>query len=180
MDTKRATRISRFLSLVLRHEPQAAGVTLDAEGWAGVDTLLAGAAAAGVTFDRRELEHVVANNAKQRFALSDDGERIRASQGHSVDVDLKLDAVEPPAVLYHGTNEAALPTVLRDGLRPMTRRHVHLSRDRATAEKVGGRRGEPVVLSVDAAAMHAAGFAFHCSANGVWLTDAVPPRFLSA
>ena len=170
-------RASKFLSLVLRHDPSAAGMTLDAGGWAGVDALLAGANRASLPLDRPGLEAVVRASDKQRFALSDDGRRVRANQGHSVEVDLV--PVAPPPVLYHGTVARFVEAVRREGLRPMRRRHVHLSADRATAESVGRRRGEPVVLTVDAAAMAGAGLAFYQSANGVWLADAVPPEYLA-
>jgi len=176
---QRAVRISKYLSLVLRHEPSAAGVSLDAEGWVAVDALLAGAARHGLAFTRAELEDVVRTNDKQRFAFSVDGQRIRASQGHSATVDLGLAPVPPPPVLYHGTIEAFLPSILAVGLEKRARQHVHLSADVVTASRVGGRRGRPVILRIAAADMHAAGFSFFRSANGVWLTDEVPARYLS-
>lgn len=178
MEQRRATRISRFLALVLRHEPARAGVALDAQGWVDVDALLAGAAAAGLPLDRAGLAEVVATNDKRRFALSDDGRRIRASQGHSVAVDLDLPPAVPPGVLYHGTPESSVASILASGLERRSRRHVHLSPDVATAIRVGARRGRPVVLEVAAGEMHAAGHGFFLSANGVWLVDAVPPGFL--
>jgi uncharacterized protein (TIGR02452 family) len=176
---QRAVRISKYLSLVLRHEPSAAGVSLDAEGWVAVDELLAGAARHGLAFTRAELDEVVRASEKQRFAFSADAQRIRASQGHSVTVDLGLVPVPPPPVLYHGTIEAFLPSILAVGLERRARQHVHLSADVATASRVGGRRGRPVILRIAAADMHAAGFSFFRSANGVWLTDEVPARYLS-
>lgn len=178
MDAKRAVKVSKFLSLVLRHDPAAAGLTLDEGGWVPVTALMAGCAAAGRAFSRAELDHVVATNDKKRFAFSDDGLRVRASQGHSVAVDLGLADAVPPAVLYHGTGARTLPLVLREGLRPMSRQDVHLSADAATATRVGARHGRPVVLEVDAAALAAAGHRFRVSANGVWLTDGVPPAHL--
>lgn len=178
MDGKRAVRLSKFLALVLRHDPGAAGVTLDEGGWVEVDELIAGCARAGRGFSRAELDHVVATNSKKRFAYGDDGRRIRASQGHSVEVDLGLAAAEPPAVLYHGTADRTLPAVLREGLRPMSRQDVHLSADAETARRVGTRHGAPVVLAVDAAGLAALGHMFRVSANGVWLTDRVPPTHL--
>ncbi|WNI14951.1 RNA 2'-phosphotransferase [Actinacidiphila sp. ITFR-21] len=174
MDDKRAVRVSRFLSLVLRHRPESVGVALDEGGWVDVDVLIAACAARGRGFSRAELDHVVATNSKKRFAYSEDGRRIRASQGHSVAVELGLPATAPPAVLYHGTAAAALPRILREGLLPMARQDVHLSADAATAVRVGSRHGRPVVLEVDAAGLAAAGHGFRVSANGVWLTDAVP------
>lgn len=178
MDEKRTIRVSKLLSQVLRHDPGAVGIALGEGGWADVDELIAACARAGRRFSRAELDHVVANNNKKRFAYSDDGRRIRASQGHSVEVDLGLAAAEPPAVLYHGTATTALPLVLREGLKPMSRRDVHLSADAETALRVGSRHGRPVVLEVDAAGLAAAGHVFRVSANGVWLTDRVPPTHL--
>ena len=180
MDKERATRISKYLSLVLRHDPAAAGVTLDAEGWVGVDELLAGAARHGRSFTRAELEEVVQNNDKQRFALSPDVQRIRANQGHSISVDLGLTPETPPEVLYHGTVDRFLSSVMSHGLEKRARQHVHLSPDVETATRVGSRRGTPVILKIDAASMHSAGFLFFCSANGVWLTDHVPPQYISS
>lgn len=178
MDAKRTVRISKFLAMVLRHDPGAVGIALDEAGWADADELIAACGRAGRPLTRVELDHVVAVNDKKRFAFSDDGRRIRASQGHSVAVDLGLPAVEPPAVLYHGTAARTVPTVLREGLRPMARQDVHLSADVATAVRVGSRHGRPAVIEVDAAGLAAAGHLFRRSANGVWLTDAVPPGYL--
>ena len=177
--TDRAVRVSKFLALVLRHDPARIRLKLDAGGWADVDALLAAAAESGLAIGRDELEAVVRHNPKQRFVLDAAGKRIRANQGHTLDVDLGLPAVVPPAVLFHGTSRRSLPAILADGLRPMGRRHVHLSADVDTALTVGRRHGPPVVLAVDAAAMAAAGHKFWRSANGVWLTDLVPSRFLT-
>ncbi|MFE2723464.1 RNA 2'-phosphotransferase [Kitasatospora sp. NPDC059327] len=179
MDEKRTVRTSKRLSRVLRHEPELVGITLDGAGWVEVDVLLAALAAAGIRLTRAELDHVVATNNKRRFAYSEDGRSIRASQGHTVAVDLGLAATVPPARLFHGTATRSLDAIFREGLRPMARRDVHLSADTDTAVRVGARHGRPVVLVVDAAAMAAAGHAFRISANGVWLTDAVPPEYLS-
>jgi putative RNA 2'-phosphotransferase len=176
MDDRRTERISKYLARHLRHDPGRIGITLDPQGWVGVDELLAAAARDGFPFSRAELERVVATNDKRRYAL--DGDRIRASQGHSVAVDLGLPAVEPPAVLFHGTVGRSLPAIRAEGLKPMARQHVHLSPDRETATRVGARRGRPVILTVDAGAMHRAGHVFHRSENGVWLTAAAPPAFL--
>jgi putative RNA 2'-phosphotransferase len=166
------------MSLVLRHDPAKFGVELDSAGWARVDELLAAAARAGVPLDEAALRRVVEENDKKRFALSDEGAMIRASQGHSVAVDLGLEPVEPPAVLFHGTATRFLDSIRREGLVPGTRQHVHLSADEATATTVGARHGRPAVLRVDAARMHAARHRFFLSANGVWLTEAVPPEYL--
>jgi uncharacterized protein (TIGR02452 family) len=171
-------RISRFLSLVLRHDPGRIGIALDDAGWTDVTALLAACAAHGVAIRRDELAALVASSDKQRFALSPDGERIRANQGHSVEVDLQLAPAEPPATLFHGTVEAALASIRAQGLVRGQRHHVHLSSDLATATRVGGRRGKPVVLTIRAGDMAAAGHTFYRSANGVWLVDHVPPEFI--
>ncbi|MFR0358694.1 RNA 2'-phosphotransferase [Streptomyces sediminimaris] len=176
MDERRAVKVSKYLSKHLRHQPETIGLALDEAGWVEIDALLAAAAAHGFRFTREELDHVVAVNDKRRFAI--DGSRIRASQGHSVEVDLGLPPATPPAYLYHGTVARHLDAIRAEGLRPMDRHDVHLSPDRGTATRVGARRGRPVVLPVDAGAMHRDGHVFRVSANGVWLTQAVPPRYL--
>jgi putative RNA 2'-phosphotransferase len=168
--------LSRFLSYVLRHHPEAVGITLDASGWVEVDTLLHALAAHGRPTTREMLERVVAGTDKQRLQL--DGGRIRAAQGHSVPVTLGLPAVTPPAVLYHGTVARFLPGILATGLQPRGRHHVHLSADPNTAVQVGARRGSPVVLRIDAAGMHNGGHEFYRAANGVWLTAHVPPQWI--
>ncbi|XVQ13402.1 RNA 2'-phosphotransferase [Spirillospora sp. CA-255316] len=180
MDERRVVKVSKYLSKHLRHQPERIGLTLDPAGWADVGELLRAAAAHRFPITRDELDHVVAANDKQRFAFDDTGERIRASQGHSIPVDLGLPVTEPPPVLFHGTVASALPEIRRDGLRPMRRHAVHLSPDRETATRVGARRGKPVILTVDAAGMAAAGHEFRVSANGVWLVDVVPPEFITA
>jgi putative RNA 2'-phosphotransferase len=178
MDRKRLTTISKFLSRHLRHAPEDLGLTLQPGGWVGVDELLSACAARRFPFGRDELDAVVAGSDKQRFAYDPTRTCIRANQGHSVAVDLELAPVEPPAVLYHGTHAAVLPVVRAEGLKKMARQHVHLSGDVKTALAVGARRGPPVVLTIDAAAMRRDGFVFYRSANGVWLVDAVPPAYL--
>lgn len=170
---------SKLLSYVLRHLPDSIGLSLDAHGWADVDALLACLRAHGKPLDRALLERVVANNDKQRFAFSPDGARIRASQGHSVAVDLALEPSAPPPVLYHGTASRFVKSIMATGLHAGARRHVHLSSDVQTATRVGMRHGFPVVLRVDAARMQANGILFYRSDNGVWLTGAVAPRYLS-
>lgn len=171
-------RVSRYLSRHLRHRPDAIGLVLDPAGWVAVTELIEACARAGFVLTRAELEHVVAVNDKQRFAFDGSGLRIRANQGHSVAVDLGLPLTAPPAALYHGTVERFLPAIRRDGLRPMERLDVHLSGDVETARRVGSRRGRPVVLTVDAAAMHGAGHGFRVTPNGVWLVRAVAPEFI--
>ena len=175
---KRLVKTSKFLSLVLRHDPARIGLTLDPAGWVDVSTLLTALAAHGRPLTRPELDHVVAENDKRRFAYDATGARIRASQGHTVQVDLGYTDSEPPVLLFHGTHPSALDAIWREGLRPMQRHAVHLSADAETATRVGARRGRPVVLTVDAARMAADGHRFRLSANGVWLTDLVPPQYL--
>ena len=171
---------SKFLSLVLRHKPEAAGVTLDSEGWVDVDKLLAGVAQAGRGLTRDELRTLVEKNDKQRFSFSPDGKRIRANQGHSLEVDLRLVAQTPPGELFHGTLAGNLPSIEKTGLEKRSRQHVHLSETVATAHMVATRRtGHGLVLRIDAAAMAANNHVFYRSANGVWLTDRVPREYIS-
>ncbi|NYD45787.1 putative RNA 2'-phosphotransferase [Actinomadura luteofluorescens] len=177
MDERRAVKISKYLAKHLRHRPERIGLTLDPGGWADVTDLLSAAAAHGFALTRAELEHVVAVNDKRRYELA--GNRIRAVQGHSVPVSLDLPVTPPPELLYHGTVRRSVDPILREGLLPMGRHAVHLSPDRETAQRVGARRGAPVVLTVQAGRMAADGHAFRVSANGVWLVDAVPPEYLS-
>src|SRR5688500_11890344 len=171
--------ISRFLSYVLRHAPEAIGLQLDAAGWADVSELVTKCHMAGKSFDLETLRAVVAENDKKRFTLSDDGRRIRAAQGHSIPVDLGLMPIMPPETLFHGTAQAKLEAIRRDGLQPGRRQKVHLSQDKDTAIIVGRRHGNPVVLCVEAGRMHADGLLFWQAHNGVWLTDRVPPRYLN-
>lgn len=171
-------RVSKFLGLVLRHRPEAAGVTPDAEGWVDVEALIAGAGRKGVALDRVVLGRAVAENDKGRFEWDETGGRIRVRQGHSIPVELGLERVVPPERLFHGTVERFLVAIQREGLSKGKRHHVHLSADREMAEKVGARRGAPVVLVVEAGNMHRDGFAFFRTENGVWLVEHVPPAYL--
>ncbi len=173
-----STRISKYLSLILRHKPQTIGIQLDTGGWVDIDTLIQAANRHGQKLDRDVLEKVVQDNDKQRFAISDDGLRIRANQGHSISVDLALTEARPPTSLYHGTVERFLDSIYANGLVPGKRQHVHLSRDVATARAVGARRGRPVILKVSSGKMAQAGHLFYLSENGVWLTEHVPAEFL--
>jgi putative RNA 2'-phosphotransferase len=174
----RTVAVSRRLSFVLRHRPDSIGVTLDAAGWVDVPTLLAALAAHGQPLTRTELEQVVADNDKQRFTLDVATDRIRASQGHSVPVELGYAPAVPPQLLYHGTASRNVPAILEQGLRPGSRHDVHLSTDVDTARRVGARHGPPTVLAVDAAALAASGATFSRSANGVWLVAHVPAGYL--
>jgi putative RNA 2'-phosphotransferase len=172
------TRTSKCLSLVLRHQPEVLGLTLDAEGWVDVGTLLDALAAHGRRVQREDLRRIVEQDPKGRYTWDTNRDRIRANQGHSLPVDLGLTSAEPPDRLFHGTASRNVEAILRDGLHRGARHHVHLSADATTAAQVGGRRGAYTVLVVDAATMHADGLVFYRSANGVWLTDTVRPRYL--
>ena len=174
MEPERLVKVSKYLSRHLRHDPARLGLELGPGGWVEVDALLAACAAHSFAVSREELQEVVARNDKRRFSFDATGTRIRANQGHSVQVDLGLEPAEPPAVLYHGTARARLDAILAEGLRRMGRHHVHLSADPETATRVGARHGKPVVLEVAAARMAADGHRFFLSDNGVWLTDRRP------
>lgn len=171
-------RLSKFLSLVLRHRPQRIGIELTMHGWVKIDRLVEASGERGRAFTREQLAVVVAECEKQRFALSPCKTMIRASQGHSVAIDLGYEPTEPPNLLYHGTAETRVGGIRREGLRRMKRHHVHLSEGIETAERVGARHGKPIVLTVRAGEMHKNGHHFAVSANRVWLTEAVPPEFL--
>ena len=171
-------KTSKFLSYVLRHRPDSIGLNLDSQGWASVDELICYASKDGKRLTHELIAEVVANNDKQRFVLSPDGQRIRANQGHSISIDLGLQPITPPATLYHGTATQFLKSIERDGLKPRNRHHVHLSSDIATARAVGQRHGMPAILVIDAQRMGEDGCVFYCSDNGVWLTDSVPPRYI--
>ncbi len=170
---------SKFLSLVLRHKPEEIGLSLDHEGWAEVDDLIRLANASGRSFDRTMIEAIVASSDKKRFALSSDGQRIRANQGHSIEVALGLPASVPPDILYHGTATRFLESIFADGLHAGARQHVHLSANPEVARQVGSRHGKPVVLLVDTKKMAAEGRVFYIADNGVWLTESVPASYLS-
>lgn len=172
-------KLSKFLSFVLRHEPDEIGLALNAEGWANIDQLIERANAAGTEFGRADLLDVVATSDKKRFSISADGLSIRAAQGHSVTVELGLRPQEPPSILYHGTATRFVDAILSEGLKPQGRQQVHLSLDEATALTVGQRHGKPHIFKVDAGGMHGKGFKFYRADNGVWLTDRVPPEYLA-
>ncbi len=178
MSARSKVRNSKFLSLVLRHRPDLIGVELDECGWVDVSLLLEKCADHGHAFTRQMIDEIVATNSKQRFAFSPDGSRIRANQGHSVDVELGYEPAEPPEARFHGTVETALSAIRTEGLSKMARHHVHLSADRQTAANVGRRRGKAIVLQVHAGPAARAGHIFYISTNGVWLTDRVPPKFI--
>ena len=179
MTDKEKISISKFLSLVLRHRPEIAGITLDPNGWADVADLIKGFEKnRGKSITLENIKEVVATNDKQRFSLNDDCTKIRANQGHSVSVDVELEEAQPPDILFHGTSANSTKGIMSNGIQAKSRLYVHLSRDEATATKVGKRRGSPVVLIVDAGKMYEDGFKFYLSANGVWLTDYVPSAYV--
>ena len=172
MDIK---KLSKFLSLILRHKPETIGIKLDKNGWANVSEILR-----GMKIDMATLEKVVAENNKQRFSFSEDKTKIRANQGHSVKVDVELTEKIPPQILYHGTIEKNLKSIVAQGLLKMNRLHVHLSADIETAKKVASRRsGNAVIFELAARQMYNDGYKFFQSENGVWLTDKVPPKYLT-
>lgn len=179
MDKNKRTKLSRFLSLVLRHKPQEIGLQLDENGWADVDELIRAVNRSGRFLTVDMLKEIVATNEKQRFAFNANRTKIRASQGHSIDVDLELTALEPPDVLYHGTALGFLPSIEEKGLLPGNRQYVHLSSDIKTAINVGSRHGKPVVLVIDAQRMYADGHKFYLSENKVWLTSHVASQYFT-
>lgn len=166
------------MSLVLRHKPQEIGLLLDENGWASVSEFLSKMNAKGTVLDFESLEEIVLTNDKKRFAFNEDKTKIRASQGHSVEINLDLKEITPPESLFHGTVEKFLPEIKNKGLLKMSRQHVHLSTDKETAIKVGSRRGNPVILIIDSSKMHQDGYLFYQSENGVWLTDNVPAKYI--
>ncbi len=176
---KENIKLSKFLSLVLRHQPELIGIEVDEQGWVSVSELRKKAAAYGKAFSMEMLEYIVDTNSKKRFAFSEDKRKIRASQGHSIEIDLGYQPQVPPAILFHGTATHVVESILQSGLEKRKRTHVHLSADHDTAIKVGSRHGMPVIFEVAAKEMQAAGHLFYLSENGVWLTDAVPAEFLS-
>ena len=177
-DKKHLQKVSKLLAQVLRHAPEKLALTPDSEGWVEVDALLKALTDHDLRISSEQLVEIVQTSDKKRFTLSEAGDQIRAAQGHSIAVDLGVEAVEPPSRLYHGTAEMTVTTIMADGLRPMSRQQVHLSGDRQTAFQVGARHGAPVILSVAAGDMHRTGYAFYQADNGVWLTDHVPAEYL--
>ena len=170
-------KLGRFLSLVLRHKPSAAGITLDAHGWADVGELLSGVRRTGRQIDMDTLERIVRENNKRRYSFNEGHTKIRANQGHSIPVDIELREEEPPRRLYHGTAERFLPSIRQEGIQKRTRQFVHLSADFQTAMEVGRRHGAPVAIVIDAEAMARDGAVFYLSENGVWLCDYVAPKY---
>lgn len=178
INKKQLIHISKFLSLVLRHKPETIGIQLDKNGWVDVEELLEKANNYGIKFDKEVLNYIVETNSKKRFAFNQTCKRIRASQGHSVDIELGYTNQRPPEILYHGTSEKHVQSILSSGLDKRNRQHVHLSTDLETAIEVGQRHGKPIVFRVLAGQMHSDKFEFFISDNGVWLTDNVPTKYL--
>ncbi|MFW0736538.1 RNA 2'-phosphotransferase [Flavobacterium sp. T12S277] len=178
MNEKIAKSVSKFLSLVLRHSPETIGLKLDENGWADVEELITKCSQKGNKLDVELLDYVVENNDKKRFAFNEDKTKIRASQGHSISVELNLNEAEPSEFLYHGTVGKFMESIKREGLQKMSRQHVHLSQDKETAIKVGSRRGAPQILTVRSGAMYKDGFKFYLSENNVWLTAEVPAKYI--
>ena len=178
MTTNQHKSISKFLSLVLRHRPEVLELEMDEAGWVAVDELIAKAQAHGKSLNVDLLVEVVTHNNKQRFTFNADQTKIRANQGHSIDIDLELEAVAPPTILYHGTASRFLDSIRQQGLIKGNRQHVHLTTDRTVAKQVGARHGSGVVLEVLSAQMYDTGYSFYLSQNGVWLTEHVPPQFI--
>jgi len=171
-------KLSVFISLVLRHKPEAAGIRLDEHGWADVHELVDGINNTGRKIDMDILEEIVRTDNKQRYSFNEDKTLIRANQGHSVPVDVELDEQKSPQFLYHGTASRFLDSIMQDGLKPMSRLYVHLSNDADTANKVGGRHGKPVVLKIRSGEMYQDGVKFYLSQNGVWLTEYVDKAYI--
>lgn len=168
------TRISKYMCLILRHRPDAIGITLDEHGWANVDELLN-----GLEINMSELEFIVKTDDKQRYSFNEDKTLIRANQGHSIPVDVELEEIKPPEYLWHGTGEKYVWDICSKGLISKSRLYVHLSSDTETAITVGKRHGSPAIFRVNALKMHQDGFKFYLSKNGVWLTKNVPVEYLS-
>ena len=178
MNNSRLTKISKYLSKHLRHTPERIGLQLSPGGWVTVNELLAACAKHQFTITLAELKEVVNSNDKKRFSFNDEFTMIRANQGHSIEIDLQLQPTIPPHRLYHGTAQNSIDSILQTGISKMSRHHVHLSFDVATAKKVGARHGKPVVFFVNAEEMSKDGYTFYCSENGVWLVDHVPTKYL--
>lgn len=178
MDAASLKRISKQLSYVLRHRPDSVGIELEPGGWVAVDVLMDALARNGRPCSREVVEQVVAENDKQRFEFSEDGNHIRARQGHSVEIELGYASATPPDVLYHGTATRNVESILELGLVKGRRHHVHMSTNRETMLAVGRRHGTPVMVTIDARQMHEDGHEFFVTGNDVWLTDHVPPNYL--
>lgn len=178
LNEKQLKRTSKFISLVLRHRPELIDLEMDQQGWVSVEELIQKSKTKGNSFDLATLWFIVKNNNKKRFAFNEDGTKIRANQGHSIDIDLNYEPIQPPEELFHGTAEKFMNSIMKEGLKKRNRHHVHLSAMLETAKQVGARHGKLVLLKVDSGKMHREGYLFYKSENDVWLTDHVPVQFL--
>ncbi len=171
-------KLSKFISLILRHKPEEVGITLDEHGWANVEDLINGINNSGRKIDKDVLEEIVRTDNKQRYSFNEDKTKIRANQGHSIPVVIDFKELEPPDTLYHGTATKSIEGIHARGIKPMSRLYVHLSKDFETAKQVGSRHGECVVLIINAKRMYKDGVKFYLSENGVWLTEYVDPKYI--
>lgn len=171
-------KMGRFISFILRHHPETIGISLDEYGWANVDELLSGINNSGRTVDMELLEEIVRTDQKQRYSFNEDKTLIRANQGHSISVDVELEEMQPPQVLYHGTASRFLDAIMQEGLKPMSRLYVHLSKDIETAKVVGARHGAPIILKINTSQMQEDGMKFYLSKNGIWLTKNIPTKYI--
>ena len=178
MNEQNKIKTGKFLSLILRHSPELIGIEMDSQGWVNIKELISKCAAKGKRFSMADLEEIVETNNKRRYSFNEDKTKIRANQGHSIDVDLEFSPVEPPEILYHGTAESFYNSIMEKGIIKKNRQHVHLSDNRTTAHNVGARHGKPLILRVLSGEMHTDGIEFFLSENGVWLTDYIDPKYI--
>ncbi|AZB31407.1 RNA 2'-phosphotransferase [Chryseobacterium balustinum] len=179
MNEQHKKKTSKFLSYVLRHHPELINLNLDENGWANVDELIAKSTNDSQGFTFEELDEIVETNDKKRFIFNEDKTRIRANQGHSIDINLALISQKPPEFLYHGTAQSNIDSILENGIEKRSRKHVHLSEDKETATKVGMRHGKPIILTINTEKMFDDGIEFYLSENNVWLTDFVDIKYIS-
>lgn len=180
MNAKDIKHKSKFLSLILRHQPEKINLTLDQNGWADIEELIEKSTKHKVYFTMEILKEVVETNNKKRFTFNEDLTKIRANQGHSINIDINLDPIEPPAELYHGTSIKNIDSIRATGIDKRSRQHVHLSHEISTAKNVGSRHGKPIILTIDSKQMHSDGCLFYLSKNGVWLTDYIDPKYIKS
>ena len=171
-------KLSKFISLILRHKPEEIGITIDDFGWAKVEDLINGINKSGRNINMCILEEIVRTDNKQRYSFNEDKTKIRANQGHSIPVNLELNELEPPKTLYHGTATKSIEGIKSQGIKSMSRQWVHLSKDFETAKQVGARHGKPMILIINTERMYKDGIKFYLSENGVWLTEYVDPKYI--
>lgn len=177
--SKKNDRLSVFLSLVLRHKPEVIGLALDNQGYLKLDDLIDGINKSGREVELQTILDIVNSDDKKRYSLSEDNSKIRASQGHSIPVDLSLANGIPSGQLFHGTAERFKESIETTGLVKAGREYVHLSENIETAISVGSRRGKPVVFLVDHKKMLEDGHELWISENNVWLSENIPTKYLS-